>query len=132
MLDDNTDYANCLEDDLQHEFLDAPFVIFCIDSLAELDATFGEEQVNISHDNRADRSNYHYDDIPADQLNKYNNYTRVFALNGKPITLRDVLKALYLDDHYKKEKVSSDPHQFMEGSQKSDKSVIQFEIIWGS
>ena len=83
----SADYADCLEEDLQIDFPNAPFIIACIDSLAELDDTFSEEQVIIIHDNRADRSNYHYDDVPADQLNKYNNYTRVFAVDGKPITL---------------------------------------------
>ena len=69
MQDDSADYEDCLEEYLQNEFPDAPFIIACIDSLAEFHDTFSEEQVIIIHDNRADRSNYHYDDLPADQLN---------------------------------------------------------------
>ena len=126
------EYASCLEEYLQNEFPSAPFIIACVDSLAEFDDTFSDEQVIIIHDHRADRSNYHYDDTPTDQLNNYNNYTRVFAVNGKPITLRDVLKALYMDDHYKMAKVATDPHQFFEGFEKSKHSQIQYEMIWGS
>ena len=132
MQEYDPDYADSLEDDIHNSFPNAPFVIACIDNMAELEDNFSGEKVVIIYDGRAHRSNYHYDDIPDDELSSYNNYTRVSSTNGKYITLRDVLNALYNDSHYRREKVADDPHQFLEGFEKSKQSNIQYEIIWGS
>jgi hypothetical protein len=60
----------------------------------------------------------------TEELNQYNNYTRVFSKNGKYITIRDIINAMISDKHYHNEYVAQDPHRFLEGFDKSKNSNI--------
>ena len=125
-------FYDILYETIAHEFKNCPFDIACINKAEELDEPFTNELTVIINDSRANRFNYYYDDIPDDDLNQYNNYTRVFSKNGKYITIRDIINAMISDTHYHDECVVQDPHIFLEGFDKSKNRNIQYSIIWGS
>ena len=121
-----------LNEELDNQFPDAPFTISCINEISELDAKFTDKLIIFIYDDRADRSNYCYDDIPDEQLSGYRAYTKVCSSNGIFITLRDVLNAMVADPHYHKEVVKNDNHRFLESFHKSKHSDIQYTLFFGS
>ena len=63
---------------------------------------------------------------------QFNNYTKVTASNGTSITYKDVIEAMINDQHYHSDIVRDDPHNFLEGFDKSKHSDIQFTPCFGS
>ena len=112
-------------------YLDAPFSIACLDTLADLDDVVSDQPVLITHDDRASRSNRYYNNFPDEELAGFNNYTRAYSKNGA-IRVRDILDAVVADPHFHKEPVVSDPHNSLEGFEQSSSSKIEFSIVWGS
>ena len=126
------DYYSGLTSDIDRQFPDAPFSISCVRRIEELDEKFTDERVIFIRDDRASPANYYYDNIPGVELHKFNNFTKVEASNAEYITIRDILLHLINDKHYHDEVVVGDPHGFLDGFQQSQKSKIQYSIIWGS
>ena len=126
-----TEYDELIEQ-LDKIFPNAPFSISCFDSIDELHDVFSEEKIFFIYDNRANPDYYYYSELTEGELMQFNNYTKVTAPNGTSITFKDVIEAMINDQHYHSDIFRDDPHNFLEGFDKSKHSDIQFTPCFGS
>ena len=121
-----------LLEQLDEMFPNAPFSISCFDSIDEIHDVFSEEKIIFIYDNRAHPDNYHYSELTEGELMQFSNYTKVTASNGTSITYKDVIDAMINDQHYHSNIIRDDPHDCLEGFDKSKHSDIQFTPFFGS
>ena len=76
--------------------------------------------------NRAHPDNYYFSELTEGELMQFNNYTKVIASNGTSVTYKDVIEAMINDQHYHSDIIRDDPHNCLEGFDKSKHSDIQF------
>ena len=118
-----------LFDDLEKAFPNAPFTVSCVDDMDELEQTFPPAKEIKIYDHR-----FLCNDI-ALKDGRNHHQTIVRQKNNKPITIRQVIKAMINDEHYHDDVVKSDPHRFLEGfarlTNKGD-NLDQYILVWGS
>jgi hypothetical protein len=121
-----------LNDALDEEFPGCPFDISCIDDIKQLDEVFSFERVIFIYDDRASEHNWYYEDMSYEERREYNHFLKIERMDDKPITMRQVLKAMSDEPHYSREVVMYDPHRFLESFELSKHSNIQYSMFWGS
>ena len=121
-----------LNDALDEEFPGCPFDISCIDDIKQLDEVFSLERVIFIYDDRASEHNWYYEDMSYEERREYNHFLKIERMDDKPITMRQVLKAMSDEPHYNDEVVMGDFHRFLEGFELCKHSNIQYTAYWGS
>jgi hypothetical protein len=114
-------YADNIDIDMLHldyllniEFPNSPFIISLgIETLKKIDQPFTNlELINIV-DSRISMFNQYYMDVyPSDLYNLSNNLV-VKSVDNKPITTRQILNAMIIDNHYNNQTVCKDYHRFL-------------------
>ena len=95
-----------------------------------MDEKFTDENTIIVKDDRANEWSYYWSEWPRDKLAQFVNYTVVNRVDNKPITLRQVFKAMEADPHYSLESSRQDNHCFIEVIEWN--TPIQISFFWGS
>jgi len=120
---------------IENEFTGSPFSISLdTDELKKLDEPFTDlDKIYIVDSRINSDTNYYYSSTPVATMKilQSNNKVIVKKIDGKPITLRQILTTMIKHRHYNKKIVRADFHTFLEGFDPTNDPNV-FETSFGS
>ena len=126
-------YIDVLDHLLEAEFPNSPFVIcFSADVLKKLDEPFTNLDRICIVDDRISQYNYYYSGVCPSVLNSLSSNLIVKSIDNKPITLRQIINEMILDEHYNSDVVCRDDHRFLESLDVREDSDDIFYTFFGS
>jgi hypothetical protein len=126
-------YIDVLDHLLEAEFPNSPFVIsFSVDDLKKLDEPFTNLDRICIVDDRISQYNYYYSDVCPSVLNTLSSNLIIKSVDNKPITLRQIINEMILDEHYNSDVVRGDDHCFLESLDVREDSDDIFYTFFGS
>lgn len=118
---------------IEAEFPNTPFVIsFPVDVLKKLDESFTNLDKIYIIDDRISQFNYYYSGVCPSVLNNLSSRLVIQSIDNKPITLRQILNRMILDEHYNNVVVCRDDHRFLEFLDTRDETYDVFYTFFGS
>jgi hypothetical protein len=126
-------YIDVLDHLLEAEFPNTPFVIsFPADVLKKLDEPFTNLDTIYIIDDRISEFNYYYSGVCPSVLNSLSSELVVQSIDNKPITLRQILNRMIVDNHYNNVVVCRDDHRFLESLHTNGGTDNVFYTFFGS
>ena len=117
--------------EFQKYFEDETYLRLCIEE--PLNKIISKEQIIVLYDKRDNM--YEYSSLTQSEKNKYNNYLCIRSIDGKPITLKQILTEMMNCEYYSKDNAfqcSHLDHIYLESIDKTNPLSIQYEVFLGS
>lgn len=127
-------YNNCVNSawrEMRSKFEEKTYFKLCIEE--PLDTIISNKDSIDIIDERGDM--YEYSSLPKYYKERYNNYLHIKSIDGKPITLEQVLNEMMDCNYYSKDNVFQTEylnHIFLERINPKSRNSNQFELFLGS